>query len=102
MKLHAKYALLTTMLSVSSLTMISVAEAAQIKAVRCSGGIAKLKMDKFEVIDRCGTPLDREVISALDERKVERMVYRFSTSESEPLTIFTFEEGKLTLIEKNP
>ncbi|TKB45715.1 DUF2845 domain-containing protein [Thalassotalea mangrovi] len=100
--LRTKKSILTAIFLGLIMAATTLVHAAEIKAVRCSGGVAKLAMDKFDVIERCGTPMAQEIISAEIERRVERLVYRFSIDKSEPLTIFTFEAGKLTLIEKNP
>lgn len=79
----------------------SFAHAKDMRSIRCKGGFVKLDMDKYKVMDLCGTPLDREVISGSDGDKVEKLVYKFKKLNSAPMTFFTFKAGKLKLIEQS-
>ncbi|WP_371376785.1 DUF2845 domain-containing protein [Thalassotalea aquiviva] len=82
-------------------TLFNFAHAAEMRSIRCPGGFVKLKMDKYKVMDLCGTPKDKEVISGDNQTKEERLIYKFKKSKSAPYTFFTFRSGKLTLIEKS-
>tara|TARA_R110002050_G_scaffold271009_6_gene414161 strand:+ start:94 stop:381 length:288 start_codon:yes stop_codon:yes gene_type:complete len=71
-------------------------------SIRCDGGFVKKEMNKYKVIDLCGSPLESETISGKNEVKSENLIYKFKKSKSAPLIIFTFKEGKLmTITETN-
>lgn len=67
-------------------------------SIRCNGGFVKKEMNKYKVIDLCGSPLESEVISGNNKVKVENLIYKFKKSKSAPLIIFTFQSGKLITI----
>jgi len=86
------------------LTMVAVtlaipqAGAASHRMLRCKGGIVMVGMDKFEVLSKCGAPLNIEESSGGGAKiKQERLLYRLSSMA--PLKVITVRDGKVTDIE---
>ena len=66
---------------------------------RCGQKLVHIGETKIDVLDKCGEPQLKELVSGADERRVEQWVYKRSTRQ---LTrILTFEGIRLVMIETN-
>ena len=64
--------------------------------LRCGTRLVKLGDTKFQVLERCGPPLVREVVSGSDERRVEEWFYR--RGQTQFIRVLTFQGTELIRI----
>jgi hypothetical protein len=79
------------------ITFLEVAPARAEDTLRCGSHLIKTGDHKVEVLQKCGEPLYRETVSALDERRIEKWTYRPSGNTF--MRLLTFTESTLTDIE---
>ena len=79
------------------LLALGLAGTADAASMRCGSSIVKTGDTKLEVLDKCGEPALREVVSGADDVKVEIWTYRGSPTR---LTrVLTFRGSRLERIE---
>ncbi|WP_077339104.1 DUF2845 domain-containing protein [Pseudocolwellia agarivorans] len=86
------------LLMLTSISTLADSFNRELFSIRCKGGFVKKEMNKYKVINLCGSPLESEVISGGNEVKSENLIYKFKKSNSAPLIIFTFKSGVLIKI----
>jgi hypothetical protein len=84
-------------LIVTALFMFAGSTQATENTFRCGQKLVHIGETKIDVLDKCGEPQLKELVSGADERRVEQWVYKRSTRQ---LTrILTFEGTRLVMIE---
>lgn len=57
-------------------------------SMRCSTELVILGDTKLDVLDKCGEPLFREIVSGADERRVEQWIYRPGSGQFDRILTF--------------
>jgi len=88
-----------TLLTMAVVFLVALpAKAASHRMLRCRGGIVMVGTDKYEVLSKCGAPLNIEESSGGGANvKQERLLYRLS--QMAPLKVITIRNGKVSDIE---
>lgn len=60
----------------TALLFTASANAADLRALSCDKGHARLGDEKFKVIEKCGEPVMKEVLSGDNRNKVEQYIYK--------------------------
>lgn len=58
------------------LCLVGAAGAHASGSMRCGTQLVVLSDTKLDVLEKCGEPLFREIVSGADERRVEQWIYR--------------------------
>jgi len=67
------------------------------RSFRCDSHLVRIGDDKLTVLEKCGEPIFREVVSGALERRVEQWFYKRGVRQF--TRILTFEGTRLTRIE---
>jgi len=57
-------------------------------SMRCGTKLVILSDTKLDVLDKCGEPMFREIVSGADERRVEQWIYRRSSGQFDRVLTF--------------
>ena len=78
--------------------LVWVASSVEASSFKCGNRVVETGDVKAVVLNNCGEPIFKEVISADDERKIEQWTYR-SRGYRSFVRVLTFRGGRLSRIE---